>query len=1072
MNIRIITASAGSGKTYRLTQELDGAIAAGRARPEGIVAVTFTNLAAAELIERARGRLLQHGRALEAHQLLASRIGTVNAVCGSLVTDFAFELGMSPAVRVLDDAAAELEFRRALARVVNQELATELEKYKTIFESDFDWRREVRRIVEAARANGLGMDALAGCATRSNAELDTCLGPCTTADLDALLRAAIDDAVAAIDTTTDETAATREYVKLLRASRLDLGRGRLSWGDWAKLASQGPAKKSKPHVVAVQAIATRHVEHPRLRSEMHRLITSLFGVAAAGLAAYESYKRERGVIDFIDQEALALQLLRRADVRDALAGQIDLFLVDEFQDTSPIQLAVFLELAALATEAIWVGDPKQAIYGFRGTDPALMDAAIESLTSVSTDADLIAQATTAVSRGQLESLGTSYRSRPALVRLTSEMFARAFAVQGMPEDRTRLEPALVVEPAGLGDIIEYWPLDDAKNAELRANAVAAAMRDLLAREPMVRDGTGVRTATRKDLAVLCRTNAQCQAVADALARIGVPAVVPRMALLDTLEIMVATAALRLWIDPDDSVAAAELARLITHPEDLDAIVAHALAAPGRDAFRTDPTVVRILAARALDRDVGPIAAVDAVIAASELRLLCAGWGEAAQRLANLDALRAHAVAYHERACAAGDAASPVGLVAYLEDLAAEGSWSEARTDSQALLAGEDAITVSTWHRAKGLEWPITVLFGLESMREPRSHGVHVFTDRAAFVVADPLGGRWIRYWPHPYTTSNQKGAVREAFEASAIHAALVDRAQREALRVLYVGWTRARDRLVLAAQRNCLLAGIVGTLADIDPMLITEPSAEVSLVESLQWAAVDVDVLVSPSRPSTPLDVAPVPGTVTVGVPIVPRVAAHTSPSTAQPIACSLGEIVELGPRLTITGNPEMEDVGHAVHGFLAADRPGLAEPDRLAMASELLSEYGVAANLAAADIVAAASRFWTWLDARFPGARLHREWPVVHRTDAGTIVAGTADLVLVDIDGFTLVDHKTFPGGLDAADERARGYSGQLAAYVAAIRAASGTPPRSTWIHFPVLGRAVEVRLTADHAALDHRAG
>ena len=54
-------------------------------------------------------------------------------------------------------------------------------------------------------------------------------------------------------------------------------------------------------------------------------------------------------------------------------------MVDEFQDTSPIQLALFLKLAALRHEVVWVGDIKQAIYGFRGSDTALMRAVIEAL---------------------------------------------------------------------------------------------------------------------------------------------------------------------------------------------------------------------------------------------------------------------------------------------------------------------------------------------------------------------------------------------------------------------------------------------------------------------------------------------------------------------------------------------------------------------------------------------------------------------------------------------------------------------------------------------------------------------
>jgi len=1062
VNLRIVTASAGSGKTHRLTHELDRAIAEGRARPEGVIAVTFTNQAAAELVERARSRLLESGRALEAHRLLAARIGTVNGVCGALVGDFAFELGLSPELRVLDEAAAEREFRRALARTVTTERADELERLKRRFDDKIEWRYEVQRVIEAARANGIDAAGLRRCAGTSIAELEACLGPCTTDDLDARLAEAIETARAAIDLDVDTTQGTRDYVDMLETATEALARGTLAWGDWASLASKGPRKKSEAAARPVQALAARHVEHPRLRAEMSRFIALVFELAADGLGAYQAYKRERGVIDFVDQEALALELLRRDDVRAALDGQIDLFLVDEFQDTSPIQLALFLELAQLAREAIWVGDPKQAIYGFRGTDPALMDAAIESLTSVTHDPDLVDQATRAVTRGTLETLTTSYRSRPALVALTSEIFARAFARQGMPEERTRLAPALVEEPAGLGDLVEHWPLAG-RSMEARAGALAAGVRELLGRPIAVRARDGaVGRARPGDVAVLCRTNAQCQAVADALAATGIPAVVPRMHVLDTLEGLVVLAGLALWADPVDDLAAAELARLVTYAEDLDAFTQRALARPGAAAFAEDPAVAAVLAARASLADVGPVAALEAVIAATGLRRLCAEWGDAAQRLGNLDALRAHAVAYVERARAAGGAPTLVGLLAYLDDITPpEDDWRATRTDAQALLAGEDAVTVSTWHRAKGLEWPVTILFGLESLREPRSDGVHVLSERVAFDLSDPLGGRWIRYWPNPYKTSNQLGAVRERFEASPAHRALVERAAREALRVLYVGWTRARDRLVFAAQPGKLTSGILRTLVDLDPALVSEPPTDAPGIRRVTWADVAVDVRVMPCLADEPTVTPPVPGEVTLGRAPVPRAVARAIPSEAAPVPCTLGEVIRLGPRLSVTGRPEMEHVGHAVHSFLAADRPGLTDADRDAIARELLAGFGVATSLDPNEVVAAASRLWTWLAARFPGAHVHREWPIAHRTSSGTVVAGTADLVLVTADGLVVIDHKTFPGGDDLAPDRARGYSGQLAAYARALAAAYGAPPRSTWIHFPVLGCLVEVVVT-----------
>lgn len=119
--IHLISASAGSGKTHRLVDELEGAITRERdpVRPEAIVATTFTVKAAAELRERVRSRLLEKGQVEKAQRLGAARIGTVNSICGQLVTDFAFDLGISPESRVLDEAAAAEAFAHALSGLVS-----------------------------------------------------------------------------------------------------------------------------------------------------------------------------------------------------------------------------------------------------------------------------------------------------------------------------------------------------------------------------------------------------------------------------------------------------------------------------------------------------------------------------------------------------------------------------------------------------------------------------------------------------------------------------------------------------------------------------------------------------------------------------------------------------------------------------------------------------------------------------------------------------------------------------------------------------------------------------------------
>ena len=89
-NIKIVTAGAGSGKTYRLATEVLRAIQQQEARPEGILLTTFTRKAAAELEERVRVRLLEQGAWEEAQRIRQAWIGTIDSVCLRIIQEYAF----------------------------------------------------------------------------------------------------------------------------------------------------------------------------------------------------------------------------------------------------------------------------------------------------------------------------------------------------------------------------------------------------------------------------------------------------------------------------------------------------------------------------------------------------------------------------------------------------------------------------------------------------------------------------------------------------------------------------------------------------------------------------------------------------------------------------------------------------------------------------------------------------------------------------------------------------------------------------------------------------------------------
>src|SRR5207245_11109542 len=85
------------------------------------------------------------------------------------------------------------------------------------------------------------------------------------------------------------------------------------------------------------------------------------------------WKKHRRVVDFVDMVDRALRLTESPEVCAELSKRLKLSVVDEFQDTSPLQLALFVRLHQLAKRSTWVGDRKQCIFEYAGADSTLME---------------------------------------------------------------------------------------------------------------------------------------------------------------------------------------------------------------------------------------------------------------------------------------------------------------------------------------------------------------------------------------------------------------------------------------------------------------------------------------------------------------------------------------------------------------------------------------------------------------------------------------------------------------------------------------------------------------------------
>ena len=90
----------------------------------------------------------------------------------------------------------------------------------------------------------------------------------------------------------------------------------------------------------VEEMAARYKGHPRFHNDIRTYIQLCFRAAADSLDAFKAAKREAGLIDFVDQESLLHDALDSPEVQGRLSEELGLLLVDEFQDTSPIQLSV------------------------------------------------------------------------------------------------------------------------------------------------------------------------------------------------------------------------------------------------------------------------------------------------------------------------------------------------------------------------------------------------------------------------------------------------------------------------------------------------------------------------------------------------------------------------------------------------------------------------------------------------------------------------------------------------------------------------------------------------------------
>lgn len=998
----IVPAGAGAGKTHRIKETLSYWVKQNLVRPERILAVTFTEAAASELRERIRSGLLADGLVNEALAVERAYVSTIHGLGLRLLTEHALAAGSSPQPRHLSDAERDLLIRQALAQSRALDPVKD-DPQRFGYRPDFQSGETVE---ESLRARVLSMiDLLRGL---GDAGQDHQLVASALERLDLVYEAPIADPVAARDALL---AAVTEMFEdfpdggmagvtakgprekldkdhgLFRRVRQDPSLLERDWSFWQSLRKlfTSNANSTTPegyddHAAAIMAAADVLPSHPGPLADAKQHLRCLITCAQEVMAAYEARKKALGLIDFADMISGAERLLRtNPAVRQSVLDEIDCVIIDEFQDTNPVQFALLWQLGRHAPRTLLVGDVKQSIMGFQGADPRL-SVALAAANPEATDP-----------------LDRNWRSTPAVMEFMNAMGQGLFGPAYTPLAPTRAAikgPALEVLVATKGRTV--------RNSSRPPEHVAERIASILIKGETVTDRKtrAVRPARPSDIAVLVCRHATAARYADELRQRGVPVRIAETGWGASPVVQAAKAALSYAANPADLHSALLLRTLGPSPMALE----DALRAAIDNTLTQDAILARLasLADQMLRLPV-PVA-LNLVLEAAALHDWADRLTDGAQARADLLRLEAEAEAFAKahrdlKAASGFHGDTPKAFLGWLEARARERDF-DRRPDPSADAA--EAVEIVTWHASKGREWPITVVAEFDYEIEERAGSTSTrfeALDRIDDMAAVLASARLI-HTPNLAAPEAQRRFVedrRPDFEANARN-------------LLYVALTRARDRLVIE------WPGFLRERAEDAPgatclfHVFEDTCRPVLGSGALRVSGVDCPAVVHalPERSGLSVyeqgdDTRPVRFGVETPLPTVPQTPWRVNPSQLPARgAAPATRTIALGPPSGAWGSDAAR--GRAIHLAL---RCYLTRPD---LAGALAAATGLDPD-SLALLADRATSLKDWLSQHgFPDFSC--ELPVIGPSEHGGQLTGTIDLLASGPEGCLIIDHKSGGSG------------------------------------------------------------
>jgi ATP-dependent helicase/nuclease subunit A len=856
----IVSAGAGSGKTRVLVERFLRLLEENPLwQVADIVAVTFTEKAAREMVSRIRREIRRRIEQAESAQvrerwrthrnaLDSARIGTIHSLCAAILRAHPAEAGIDPAFSVLEELEADMLLEQAIEETLNAaarqssraalssesqnegaanspprssagplnliDIFTYLSSHEVkaaltsfirqgasaaeamkrvagkspteLFEY---WQRSLRRAREEAAGAILDSDAW-----HEDARIIKRLAG-DASDRREQLRAQVAGLLDQIATVTQAEPAgdspghglARLLIEIKSSINLT-GGSKKKWPSEADfLAVKEALARMRDAIRQATLLALEMNEADRAAAEVVARLAELYGQTRQ---RFRALKRGRSALDFNDLEEMTAEVLARHEAvckryHDGERGLIRALMVDEFQDTAPIQTHILGHLAPRSGEFFIIGDAKQSIYRFRGADVTVFHRVRDELMAKG---------------GRDVPMSACFRTHSRLIAFVNHLFPAVFTRESLYDTPYEAMTAHR-QPARDTASVELHIVTQDKEAEAKLKAgelrereamlVARRLREIVEQEEISVCGTdeAMRAAEYGDFALLFQASTSFDIFEQALADANVPYVtIAGRGFYDRQEITDLTNLLAFLVSPNDSLSLAAalrspmfalsdetLLRLRKPPIDrtlwralCDGAVPHAEAEV--DAVRAAHRVLTRLKER-----VGRTSAADLIVEAlSETgylaTLMALPHGE--RRVANIEKFIEQA-----RALASVSLAELVERIGQMQ-------FREAR-EGEATVEESGAARLMTVHKSKGLEFPIvwlvdTTYKGKSSRDLVAAHmdygvGVRIGADHLD-TDDDKLKAAWF--------------TMLQQIEQQ------MDRAEKK--RLLYVGATRARDHLILS----------------------------------------------------------------------------------------------------------------------------------------------------------------------------------------------------------------------------------------------------------------------------------